>query len=102
MTRVLVGLRARMTYANVTATLALFIALGGTTYAAATLPHNSVGSSQLRSNAVTASKIRTGAVGSSEIHNNSIQLGDIAPSTRTSLRGAQGVQGPAGAAGAPG
>jgi hypothetical protein len=102
MTRVLAGVRARTTYANVTATLALFIALGGTTYAAATLPHNSVGSSQLKSNAVTASKIRAGAVASSEIKDRSITLGDISPSARTSLRGAQGVQGAPGAAGAPG
>ena len=41
-------LRSRLSYANVTASLALFIALGGTGYAAVTLPRNSVGSAQLR------------------------------------------------------
>jgi hypothetical protein len=41
-----------LTYANVVATLALFIALGGASYAAATLPANSVGPRQLRSGAV--------------------------------------------------
>ena len=37
--------------------LALFIALGGTSYAAAKLPRNSVGSQQIRSGAVTQSKL---------------------------------------------
>jgi hypothetical protein len=35
---------------NVVAYIALFIALGGTSYAAINLPRNSVGSKQLRSN----------------------------------------------------
>ena len=40
-------LRDRLTYANVISSLALFIALGGTSYAL-TLPRNSVGSAQIR------------------------------------------------------
>ena len=48
----LTRLRQKLSYANVTATLALFIALGGTSYAALTLPRNSVGSKQIRSRAV--------------------------------------------------
>jgi hypothetical protein len=46
--RLLHRARQRLTYANVMATLALFIALGGTSYAALTLPKNSVGSKQIR------------------------------------------------------
>jgi hypothetical protein len=42
----------RLTYANVVATLALFIGLGGVSYAAITLPANSVGREQLRADAV--------------------------------------------------
>lgn len=42
--------------------LALFAALGGTSYAATQLPSNSVGSRQIRAGAVTAPKIRDGAV----------------------------------------
>jgi len=42
----------RLTYANVVATLALFISLGGASYAAITLPAGSVGAKQLRGNAV--------------------------------------------------
>ena len=41
-----------MTYANVVATFALFVSLGGASYAAITLPANSVGAKQLRAGAV--------------------------------------------------
>jgi hypothetical protein len=50
-------LRQRLTYANVVATLALFLALGGASYAAITLPRNSVGGNQLRNGAVTTQKL---------------------------------------------
>lgn len=42
----------RLTYANVVATLSLFIALGGASYAAIVLPANSVGPRQLQTGAV--------------------------------------------------
>ena len=42
----------RLTYANVCASLALFIALGGTSYAAFTLPRDSVGARELRADSV--------------------------------------------------
>ena len=96
MTQLLSRVRARLSYANLTATLALFIALGGTTYAATSLPRNSVGSAQIRSNAVGASEIRRRAVGSSEIRDRAIGVRDIAASARGSLRGSQGPAGPAG------
>ncbi|MET0603453.1 MAG: hypothetical protein ABW167_15815 [Baekduia sp.] len=79
----------RLSYANVVATLALFIALGGTSYAALKLPKNSVGSTQ----------IKTGAVHTGEIANRTIRLGDISLSARSSLRGQTGPQGPQGPAG---
>jgi hypothetical protein len=88
--------RGRLSYANVTASLALFIALGGTGYAAVTLPHNSVGSAQIRSNAVGTKEIRRGAVRSSDVRNRTIRVGDLANSTRKSLRGTPGPMGPAG------
>jgi len=87
-------IRDRLTYANVIATLALFVALGGSSYAALKLPRNSVGSVQ----------IRTGAVASSEVKDRSLKLQDISKPTRASLAGKQGpagAQGPAGQPGAP-
>lgn len=50
--------RARLSYANVTATIALFVALGGSAYAATQLPKNSVGSRQIKRNAVTGAKVK--------------------------------------------
>ena len=89
-------LRGRLTYANVTASLALFIALGGTGYAAVTLPRNSVGQAQLRNNAVGTKELRTGAVRTSDIRNRTIRLCDLAKSTRSTLTGTPGPAGPAG------
>jgi hypothetical protein len=85
-------LRARLSYANVMATIAVFIALGGSSYAAINLPRNSVG----------ASEIRTGAVRSSEIKDRSIRASDLTTNARNALRGQTGAQGPAGAQGASG
>jgi hypothetical protein len=48
---------SRLTYANVMATIAVFVALGGGAYAA-TLAKNSVGTPQLKSNAVISSKVK--------------------------------------------
>jgi len=48
--------------------VALFVALGGTSYAAIKLPKNSVGAKQLKKNAVTAPKIKNGAVTASKLN----------------------------------
>jgi hypothetical protein len=52
----------RFTYANVTATLALFVALSGGAYAAVKLPANSVGTTQIKDNAVTSPKVLDGSL----------------------------------------
>ena len=57
---------------NTIAMLALFIALGGTTYAATALPKNSVGTKQLKNNAVTAAKIKNGSATNGKIGANAI------------------------------
>jgi hypothetical protein len=66
------ALRTRISYANVVATIALFIALGGTSYAALQLPRNSVGPKQLKKNAVTAAKIKRNAVITAKIKSNAV------------------------------
>jgi hypothetical protein len=81
--------RPGLTYANVTSSVALFLALGGTGYAVSQLPRNSVGNRQLKANAVTSGKIRSGAV----------QRSDIAPSARGGSRGPRGPAGPVGPTG---
>lgn len=47
-----------MKYASVTATLALVVALGGTSYAASQLPKNAVGTKQLKKDAVVGKKVK--------------------------------------------
>jgi hypothetical protein len=74
--------------------LALFVALGGTSYAAVTLPANSVGSRQLRSQAVTLDKLRVST-------RKALAGRDGAPG-RVGPPGSQGLVGPAGPQGAAG
>ena len=75
--------RPRLTYANIVSTMALFLALGGGAYAAATLPKNSVGTTQLRKAAVTRAKIRNNAVDRSKVADRSITGADVKESTLT-------------------
>jgi hypothetical protein len=70
--------------------LALFVALGGTSYAAVRLPANSVGTKQIKRNAVTSAKVKNG----------SLRKADFAAGQLPA--GPNGPAGPAGAAGAPG
>jgi hypothetical protein len=90
------AIKERLTYANVMATLAMFVALGGSSYAAANLPRNSVGASELKANSVGAAEIRRKAVRSSEISDRSIRLRDISKSARNALHGEAGPAGPPG------
>jgi hypothetical protein len=90
---VLRSIQSRLTYANVVASIALFVALGGGAYAAITLPAGSVGTKQIRKN----------AVGSAQVKNRSLLAADFKfgqiPAGR---QGAQGPAGPPGVPGAPG
>lgn len=86
-------IRSKLSYANVMATLAVFVALGGSGYAAMTLPRNSVGGEQIRPKSVGASDLRTGAVNSRALRNKSVRLGDIAVSAQDALHGQQGPPG---------
>jgi hypothetical protein len=92
------ALRRRLTYANVMATVAVFLALGGGAYAAIKLPRNSVGQRQLRNGSVGASELKTGAVRGRAVKDRSIGVAELSTSARESLRGQQG---PAGAPGVP-
>jgi len=52
------GIRQRLTFANVVACIALFVALGSGAYAATQIPKNSVGSKQIKKNAVNSAKVK--------------------------------------------
>ena len=89
-------IRTRLSFANVVSLIALFVALGGSSYAAVTLARNTVGAAQ----------IKAGGVGSSEVKNGSLLRKDFKrgqlPAGATGPQGAQGPQGPAGERGATG
>lgn len=73
--------------ANVVGYVALFIALGGTSYAAIKLPANSVGTRQVKNSAITSAKVRNGT----------LRPQDFASGTaRRGVRGPEGPPGPAG------
>ena len=104
-------MKPRLSFANVTSMIALFAALGGTSYAAVNLSSNSVNKAHLRTNSVGKSEIRTRAVGrseivssgvsSSEIRNSSVgtadvrdtslEIADLSPAARTALGELNGV-----------
>lgn len=93
----LAGLRHRSTYANVMATAAVFIALGGGAYAATRLPANSVGSRQLKENAVTPSKVAPATVRLFKGQKGG--QGPPGPKGDTGSQGTQGIQGIQGSTG---
>ena len=70
--------KRRINYANVTASIALFVALGGTGYAAIKIPAKSVGTLQLKNKAVTRAKIADRAVNGAKVKDGSLSGADIA------------------------
>ena len=81
-------IRSHLSFANVISMIALFVALGGTSYAAFGVPINSVGSAQLRNGAIPSSKLTLG-------NKNYLRLGFGAPAAailaRPVLAGSQTV-----------
>jgi hypothetical protein len=71
------AVRKRVTYSNVIATMALFIALGGVAVAATQLPRNSVGKRQLKRGAVTSAKLAKKSVIAGKLGPNSVGPGNI-------------------------
>ena len=70
--------KSRLTYANVIATIALFLALGGGAFAALKIPKKSVGTKQLKANAVTEPKIAAKAVTEGKIGDGAVSAGKLA------------------------
>ena len=88
----------RFSYANVMSTMAFFLALGGVSYAAVSIPANSVGTRQIADKSVGTNDLADRAVTSSKIN----------PAVLTMFKGqkgdagAVGAQGNAGPVGPPG
>jgi hypothetical protein len=93
----------RPSAALVISTVALIVALGGTSYAAFTLPKNSVGTKQIRKSAVTGKKIAKNAVTSVKVKDGSLLAVDFKagqlPAGPRGPKGNPGPQGPAGISG---
>lgn len=87
-------LKRHLTVANVLSITALFIALGGSAFAAMKLQPGQVKSVNLANRAVTNSKIKTQAVTSGKIKNNGIVTADLA---NGSVRGGKVANGGIGA-----
>jgi len=97
-----------LTFANVVAFIALFVALGGVSWAAVTLPAGSVGTRQLKPGAVNSGKVRDGSLLARDFKIGQLPRGatgdtgpkgDIGPKGDT---GPKGDSGPKGDPGAPG
>jgi hypothetical protein len=115
-------LRGRVTYANVMATAAVFLALGGTSYAAVTITGKDVKDSSLTGRDVKNSSLTTrdikdgsllaadfkagqltgGAAGSQGTRGDAGATGPQGPKGDTGATGATGAQGPKGDTGATG
>lgn len=93
---------ARGSYANVTASVALLVALGGTSYAAAELAKNSVGAKQLQANAVSSKKVKDGSLLSQDFAAGQLVAGPQGPAGSAGGVGPVGPVGPVGATGATG
>ena len=72
---------------NAIAWIALFVALGGVSYAAVKLPANSVGTRQLKRNAVTSSRVKNRSLLAVDFRRGQLPRG---------AKGSAGPQGPAG------
>jgi hypothetical protein len=68
-------MKVKLSYANVMATIAVFIALGGSAYAAGQIAKNSVGTRQLKKNSVTGAKVKNGSLTGADI--NASTLGQV-------------------------
>lgn len=91
----MIRLRPKLTYANVVATLALFVALGGSSYAAVIITGASV-----KDGSLTSKDLRDNSVTSADIRNNSLLKKDFKAGQLPA--GARGPAGPKGDTGAKG
>jgi hypothetical protein len=85
--------RGRPSPALVIASIALFLALGGTGYAALKLPANSVGAKQIKANAVTSSKVKDHSLNAEDFKSGQLPAGAQGAAGSTGPQGPQGLKG---------
>jgi hypothetical protein len=98
-------IRSRLTYGNVVASLALFVALGGTGYAVTKIDAGSVGTKQLKKNAVISKKVKNGSLRKKDFKAGQLPAGakgDTGATGPAGPKGDTGATGQPGADGAPG
>lgn len=83
-------IRTRLTYANVMATLAMFMALGGVAFAAATVGsqqiiNNSILSRDVKNGTLTGSDVATGSITGAQVASDSLTGSDIDEATLGSV-----------------
>src|SRR5947208_1888170 len=88
--------------AMVIACIALAVALGGTSYAAFTIPKHSVGGLQLKDNAVTSRKVANHSLLAIDFKKHQLPAGARGPAGATGVPGPAGPAGPGGATGPAG
>lgn len=88
--------------AMIVASIALFVALSGASYAAVVLPRDSVGTPQLKSNAVVTSKVKNGSLQAADFAAGQLPAGPQGAQGPAGPQGVAGPQGPAGPAGPAG
>jgi hypothetical protein len=92
-------LRRRLTYANVMATIAVFIALGGTSYAVVELSKSQVKTKHIAKNAVTTGKVKDGSLLGKDFKAGQLVAGAPGPAGPAGTQGTQGSKGDPGAKG---
>ena len=96
-------MRRHLTYANVMATAAVFIALGGSSYAAVQLSKDSVRSKHIKNGQVKGPDLATNAVNTRSVKNGSLLSSDFkagqAPAGARGDRGLTGLTGTSGVSG---
>jgi hypothetical protein len=90
-------LRGRLTFANAVSSIALFVALGGTSYAAVTLSSNSVRSKHIKNGQVKRADIAKNAVNADKVADGTLLAKDFKPGQFVA-----GAPGPAGSQGSKG
>jgi hypothetical protein len=94
--------RVRLSYANVVASLALFVALSGSSYAAIQLSNGSVKAKHIAKNAVTTKKVMDASLLAQDFAPHQLQQGPKGDKGSKGDTGPQGIPGDTGPQGIPG